>query len=351
MDKYRRDVTIEILTGLFVAMALIALGVFTIVLSHENLFAKKHEYVVFFSDAGGMRAGDNVVLRGVVVGRVAALELDASEREVAVRISVDVPLTFRRGYRIEVADSSLLGGRYLRIDEGSFGGPELPDGESLRGMPPVDIMQELKGSVAGLKKMTESLSGGTSGGTLGKLMNDDALYDDLTSVVGSLKKATDRIGAGEGSLGRLLIEDDGRLYADARSIFSNLNVVVSNLSEGKGTLGALAKDDRMAEDLRVTLANLRKASDDLASGKGLLGKLLADEGGDRTFADLAASLAAIRKISETVASGEGSLGKLVNDDELYDEATATLKDMRAAIDDLREASPVTSFSSIVLGAF
>ena len=40
MNKYRREVTTEIIVGLFMFIVLIALGIFTIVLSHENLLKK-----------------------------------------------------------------------------------------------------------------------------------------------------------------------------------------------------------------------------------------------------------------------------------------------------------------------
>ena len=62
-------------------------------------------------------------------------------------------------------------------------------------------------------------------------------------------------------------------------------------------------------------------------------------------------MSSIRSISEQISSGQGTLGKLVRDDRLYDETALLVEDMRAAIDDLREASPITSFSSVLFGAF
>ena len=70
MNKNRREVTIEILVGLFMFIVLIALGIFTIVLSNEKLWQETYQYEFVFSEVNGLREGDNVYLRGMTVGRV-----------------------------------------------------------------------------------------------------------------------------------------------------------------------------------------------------------------------------------------------------------------------------------------
>ena len=80
-----------------------------------------------------------------------------------------------------------------------------------------------------------------------------------------------------------------------------------------------------------------------------MGKLMSKD--DQLYQDLSVSMANIRSITDKVGSGEGTLGKLVNDDEIYNEARKLLSELRAAIDDMRETSPVTTFSTIFFGAF
>ena len=124
-----------------------------------------------------------------------------------------------------------------------------------------------------------------------------------------------RIEGGEGSLGRLLSTDDGQLYEDGKTLMANLRTISQNLADGKGSLGKMMSGDDMAYD------------------------------------DLQATLVAIRSISESISEGEGTLGRLVRDAKLYDETTLLVEDIRAAVDDLREASPITSFGSVLFGAF
>ena len=346
MNKYRREVGIEILVGLFMFTVLIALGIFTIVLSHENLLKKSYAYEFVFPEVAGLSEGDNVFVRGMNIGRVKQIELE--DGHVRVYAALDIPLHLRRGYRVEVVDSSMLGGKFLKIYEGPDGAPELGDNVTLLGTPPIDLIGELGSTVSSLKKMIDEVGEGK--GTLGKLMKDEALYNNLSQLSSDAAKITSRLEKGEGSLGRLLVADDGQMYEDGKALMANLRAVSDNLAEGKGLLGGMMSGDDVAYgDLQATLANLRTVSDNLAEGKGMLGKLLS--GDDAAYDDLQATLASLRSISESIDKGEGTLGRLVRDAKLYDEATLLVEDVRAAVDDLREASPITSFGSVLFGAF
>ena len=50
MNKFRREITIEILVGLFMFTVLIALGIFTIVLSRENFLRDAYSYEFVFTE-------------------------------------------------------------------------------------------------------------------------------------------------------------------------------------------------------------------------------------------------------------------------------------------------------------
>jgi len=311
MNKYGREVTIEILVGLFMFIVLIALGIFTIVLSQENLLKKTYPYEFVFSEIGGLREGDNVYLRGMNIGRVK--QTDLQDSHVRVYVTLDVPLHLRHGYKIDVVDASMLGGKNLKIYEGPDSAPEVGENMTILGSKPVEMIEELAGAVAGFQATLDSVNAGE--GTLGKLLKDEAIYDNLASISESFRHIMSRLESGEGSLGQLLVADDGQLYDDGKALMANLRTVSQNLADGNGTLGRLMSGDDMA------------------------------------FQDLEATLAAVRSISESISDGEGTLGRLVRDAKLYDETTLLVEDVRAAVDDLREASPITSFGSVLFGAF
>lgn len=344
MNKFGREVTVEILVGLFVFTVLIALGIFTIVLSRDNFMKETHDYSFVFTEVSGLREGDNVYLRGMNIGRVQQTSLEDSTVRVHVRL--DVELNLRSGYRIEIVNASMLGGKFLKIYEGPENAPPLAAHITLLGEVPFDVIEELGSAVNGLQQMINSVSEGQ--GTLGKLMNDDTMYLNMMEVSESLQDVVKRLDTGESTLGKLLSEDDS-LYQDLSASVSSLRKVSGTLERGEGTIGKLLYDEGMYEDLTVVMSNLRQISDGLVEGKGTLGRLMAED--DQVYDYLLASLEAISSITESIRSGEGTAGRLVNDPELYDEITLMVEDVRAAIDDLREASPITSFGSVLFGAF
>lgn len=344
MNGQRREIGIEIIVGLFMFIVLIALSVFTIVLSRENLLKKSYRYEIAFNEVGGLREGDNVFLRGVDAGKVSQTTL--KNGSVSVFISMDVPLSMREGYKVEVASSSVLGGKYLKVYEGPQEAPAVEKEALLYGEPPVDVMADLGKAVHGLQEMIDGLSSGE--GTLGMLIKDDSVYQNLKKVSADFLAISDRLEKGEGTLGRLLSSDD-QLYVDIKDSAAALKRITTSLDAGEGTIGKLIRDDDVYEEFKATIANLRAVSDNIAQGKGTLGKLLSED--DQLYEDLQVSMASIRSITESISKGEGTLGRLTRDAELYDEATALVEDMRAAIDDLRETSPVTTFSSVFFGAF
>ena len=119
--------------------------------------------------------------------------------------------------------------------------------------------------------------------------------------------------------------------------------------EAEEGLPPLVNDDALYTDAQAVAANLREISDRLAKGEGTLGHLLSSD--DTAYQDLAATIATFRKLSDSIAKGEGTIGKLVSDEELYMEFKALLREGRAAVDDIRETSPVTTFTSVFFVAF
>lgn len=309
MNKFRREITIEILVGLFMFTVLIALGIFTIVLSRENLLRDSYNYEFVFTEVSGLREGDNVYLRGMNIGRVKQTSLEDSR--VHVYVTLDVPIELRHGYKIDVVDASMLGGKYLKIYEGPEKAPLLGGNVTILGSKPVDMMQELGEAVNGLQSMISAVEQGE--GTLGKLLRDDAMYNNMVEISDDLKG------------------------------------VVARIEEGEGTVGKLINDPTVYDDAAAVMANMRELSERLAAGEGSLGKLISEDAA--LYEDVSATMVSVRSIAESIDAGEGTLGKLVRDAKLYDETTSLVEDVRAAVDDLREASPITSFGSVIFGAF
>jgi phospholipid/cholesterol/gamma-HCH transport system substrate-binding protein len=290
-----QETSIEVTVGAFMFMVLLALGFFTIVLSRENLFARRYEMDVVFPHVRGLRQGDNVFVRGVDIGKVKGLRI--SPEGVHVLASLQQPVTLREDYKIEILPSSVLGGRYLGIYEGADDRPALPPMAIIRGEVPVDFLDEATRTVQAIKKALEE----------GKIL------ENISAAADGIRNLMARLEQGEGTLGKLLTDDT--LYTNLQDISADLKEITARVNEGKGTIGRLLSED------------------------------------DTLYQDLAAAAAAIKEVTTSISQGDGTLGKLTRDDELYEQAKLLLNEVRAALDDLRETTPVTTFTSVFFGAF
>ena len=262
MKKDRvKEMSLEIIVGAFMFTVLLALGVLTIVFSRENVFARTYALEVVFDKVQGLGGGDNVVTRGVQVGRVKSLHIQ--QDGVYVLLSLDVPIEVREGYRVEIVPSSILGGQYLSIDAGPADASPLPEGAVLRGEPPLDLVKAASETIQSIR---------------------DAM-------------------------------EDGGILENLKATREQVNRITARLEKGEGTLGKLLTDEKLYDDLEEIAANLKEVSKRLADGEGTLGKLMSE------------------------------------DDDLYEEARLVLQEIRAAVDDLRETAPLTTFTSIFFGAF
>ena len=283
-----QQMSMEVVVGFFVMMILLALGFFTIILSQDNVFSKSYNLTVVFDQVTGLIKGDKVFVKGVDVGRVKSL---AVQRDgVHATLLLGYPIALREDYHIAVVPSSVLGGKFVEIKEGSPDKPVLPEDARITGSGPADFIAELTDAV---KSVRDSLEGG---GVLG----------NLEQTMDNLKELTRRLRDGEGTLGKLLTED---------AVYTNILAVSDRLAKGEGTLGKLLSSD------------------------------------DTLYRDLSDTVAALKETAETINRGEGTLGKLIKDDGIYTQVDGLMGEVRAAVDDLRETTPVVSFSSIFFGAF
>lgn len=335
MKKYKMpfgpEISTEVIVGAFMVMVLLGLGYFTIILSREAWFAKRYHENVSFHNVMGLREGDGVVVRGMPIGKVSGLSLTNSE--VRVALTLDQPVRMRKGYRVRIVSTSILGGRYLEIDEGPKDAPALPQGITYHGEDAYDLMADAAEIVHSVR---QSL---TAGGVM----------TNIEQAVADLRMITGRVAAGKGTIGRLLSEDD-TLYRDLSETVASLKTLSGRLEKGQGSLGRLlAEDDTLYRDLSATVASLKTVSGRLEKGEGTLGRLLSSD--DTLYRNLDETMASVRAIARKIESGEGLLGRLVQDDSLYTEVKAAVQEARETIDDMRETTPVVGFTSVFFGAF
>ena len=309
MKKNKREVNVEVLVGLFVSVALLALGIFTIVLGGTTLLKSHYQVEVLFDEIGGLQEGEGVYMRGKQIGYVKQTLLEP--KSVRVVLTLDKPVLFRNDYRIDVMSASMLGGKYLRLDLGHPASDPLPEGAQLLGESPVDVMANFNTAVEGMQQMLAAAGAGE--GTLGRLLSDETLYNQIvemnTGFLGFIRK----MEAADGTFNRLI--HDPAVYVQAEQLLARLNQDIGQIEEGEGLVGQLLNEKTTTID------------------------------------DLELAVAELATVIQQLNSTNGTIGKLINDPALYDESTELIGEARATMDDLRETSPLRSFGSVIFGAF
>jgi phospholipid/cholesterol/gamma-HCH transport system substrate-binding protein len=126
--------------------------------------------------------------------------------------------------------------------------------------------EDLRASIVNLREGTAKLAkaldeaGGlfadarNPDGTLGRLMNDGTLYQELSDAVGGLKTVIGHLERGEGTLGKLVNDDS--LYTELRGSMENLRTITEKINQGQGTIGKLVNDESVHDNLNTTLTGI-----------------------------------------------------------------------------------------------
>ena len=125
---------------------------------------------------------------------------------------------------------------------------------------------DLRASLANLRRATGRLdrtlvsvqslveAAGSPEGTLGRLIRDDGLYEDLQGAVADLRSVLGRLDRGEGTLGKLLTDDAA--YTELADSLGNIRSITEKIDRGQGTIGKLVNDERVHNNLNETLEGI-----------------------------------------------------------------------------------------------
>jgi phospholipid/cholesterol/gamma-HCH transport system substrate-binding protein len=349
MPKTRKSVSLsELRVGLLVLVSIVILVLLILNASGDiNPFAKKLHLKARFGDANGLREGSEVRLAGVRVGKVDKITLlppsdvpNAPRVEASMVINSTIdgrPATerIRTDSTAQQGSPSLLGNEMLlNITPGSALGQPVKEGTILPSSSSntvndfatsgTDLAQRLSKLSDEINIIVRNVKDGK--GTVGRLFNDESLYNNLNTTIRDTEDLMVQIRSGQGSAGKFV--NDPALYNNANEIAKNLKLLSDDLRGGKGTAGKLLNDDELynrinhiADRVDKSVEQINGIVADINAGHGTAGKLLKDE---QLYNDARAAIAkfntAAERIDNVVAAaqrGEGTVGKLLTDETLY----------------------------------
>ena len=212
-----REEKLEFRVGIFIGIGIFLM--FLIVFSMGDLFPfeKGYTFKVVFDYVNGLTKDAPVRLAGVDVGEVKMIDIYYDQEAKKTRVRLDIRV--KGGIQIEtdaearINTLGLLGEQYLEISPGTME-RFLKPGDILIGQNPMRVgqqMQELSKLVQSMTKIIQAVEKGE--GTLGKLIMEDALYEDMKVIF-------DRLRKGEGTLGKLLADDT--VYDDVEEFVGDI---------------------------------------------------------------------------------------------------------------------------------
>lgn len=350
----RRIFRSEYFTGLFCIGALVILFYFTVMIKGKDYLFPNREMTtlqVSFPNAGNLIVNDKVKVIGVDMGYVKKISLVHGANAIEVQLALNQKIPIHSDYQISIQNASIFGGAYINIVPGTQTQNQVNCNQVLKGDPPVDLIGEASELITRLREDEARLR---------KDLLDDKFLGDVKTTLAKIgtnsenfNKICDDILRGKGTIGKAFTNE--QLYNDATATFKNMNALTvdvqqltSELRNGKGTLPLLIRDDSAYQSLVASLNSIQTLSKKLANAKGSFSYFMNDNG--KLYNTLEQTLANMDVLTKDLREGKGSLGKVIKDDALYDELLDTVRQLRVTIEDFREIAPVTTFSSIALGA-
>jgi len=318
---------------------LFLLGLALIWVTHEALDSKSslsktgYPLVAGFQNLKSLKQGDDIRMAGVRIGSVETTQLAGHRVEAILRI--DKKVTIPSDARATITSSGLLGTNYVSISLGTPSRAPLAPGGEIVTYESADlgtVMTQL--SELG-EKLEDTL--GSIGSVFQGRGGEPSLFDRLNhllsensskidTVMSNLEDITNKVNQGQGTLGKLV--NDPKVYDE---LLATLTQIKAAASQASG----------FVSDAQELVAHVK-------SGQGTLGTLLYDQ---KTSDDLKAITANFAQVSEKLAKGEGTLGKLIQDDSLYTDAQATLQKADRALGSMSDSGPISAVGAVANALF
>jgi len=286
--------TKEIKAGLIVVLGITALILGFSYLKSNSLLGKSTTLHAVYDHVGGLQSGTAVSLNGFSIGTIDDITFLDESGKLMVSFTLTTDLPIPADSKVELYDTSVLGGKGLQIVLGTPGSAIAQNGDTLISMVKMGMTD----------RITE-------------------LMEPLEAKVNSAIVETDLLMK---NLNQLLDTDSQALLRETLKNFSetstSLKVISQNVSEN------LAANEKalgtILENTAELTANLSTVSQTLneADLKGLM-------------TDLDASISATKEILEGIKNGDGSVGQIFTNQELYVSLTSNLNQLEWLLQDLR----------------
>ncbi|WP_340065934.1 MlaD family protein [Ascidiimonas aurantiaca] len=291
-----RTTSEKIRLGIFVVTGTVLLVVAAYLIgNNQNIFDKTFTISAVFSNVNGLQPGNNVRFSGIHVGTVKGIHM---EQDTVIRVDMAIEQKMQPYIKKDaiatIGSDGLVGNMIVNIIPGKYMSPPVNEGDEITSYSRIgteDMLSTLNVTnenaailTADLLKVTRSLVQGK--GTLGRLLNDTVMAEDLYKTIRNLKVASrdaqttlrelNKFVEGmnsEQSVAGILLKDS--LYgqkvktiidhletsgASISHMSDSLQYMVNRLSKGEGALHFLTTDTLFVRSLQNTMKNVEEGT-------------------------------------------------------------------------------------------
>ncbi|OIO54098.1 MAG: hypothetical protein COX57_05480 [Alphaproteobacteria bacterium CG_4_10_14_0_2_um_filter_63_37] len=309
----------ELRVGLLTLIALSVLATLSLQIKPLHLFSgEQGEIVARFASVEGLTPKASVLVAGVKVGRVRAINL--RDGQAFVTIALDQPVQITQGTQAHVRGGGLVGERYVVLTV-PLDAPVLAQGATIEGRQEPSmgqVMEQVSDIARDVKSVTEGLRaalGGEEGAD-----RVQRFMDNLDAVSASLK--------------HILSDDEAQLRGASKDLATVLDALARDLpdtvADTKRAMGGLREVmDQRQGDLSGAITALRSAAEridrlakQVEEGDGSAARFIRDPS---LFDEVRDAAASIKRVSQALEGTDGALGLLINDAETADRLGGTLE--------------------------
>lgn len=223
----------ETLVGVFIVIGVVLAIILYIWLTGRIGMRNTHDIKVYFTDVGGLRVGDPVLVYGIEKGKIKSLKIEGEQVLVVLSVSREIPLP--EDSKVIIRSVSALGGdRYIKIAIGT---------------------SSKEGTV--FNGVSESLDLESIANELGKLI---ATFENLK--LPDLNKLSDRLSSAIDKVVKDLLQMFQQPSDNLDTLIQHLDSL-SIMLQGDGTVGKLLKSDELYQEIRATNKSLRELVEDI----------------------------------------------------------------------------------------
>ncbi len=220
-----------------------------------------------FTQVAGLQNGAPVQYQGVKVGRVSDVQLPASPGErivVTMRISTDAQHLIRKNTQAQIKSDGLVGERIVVLVSPIDTAEPVEEADFLPGIDPFDLFEITDKALASVEDFEAAanafeqimLDVQRGEGTLGKVVYDPTLYDELVATTNETRRILHSLATSAEANTEILVELASRATEGIES-------VVAKVNEGDGTVARMLNDPAVYNSLLATTDTLHAIISDM----------------------------------------------------------------------------------------